>query len=104
MRIINKPLLRRFAEVYRCEYCGCRTPGADPAHIFGRGAGRVDIPANIVSLCRQCHTSSHAGGYPTFDDLLLIAAKREGVTPEWIVDEVYRIRRDRSCKVLEVAE
>ena len=52
----------------------------------------MDIPGNIVALDRECHNASHAGREPRMTQLLELAAKREGVSAEWIVDEVYRIR------------
>ena len=100
MKIINESLLQVFREKTRCEHCRkqCRQ-GCDPAHIFSRGAGRVDIHENLVSLCRSCHTSSHAGGSPTKAEMLAIAAKREKTTAEKIIDLVNSIRRDDSRKV-----
>lgn len=65
----------------------------DPAHILSRGAGRVDIRANILSLCRKCHSSSHDGGRPTQDDMLQRAAEREKCLPSDIQESVWYIRR-----------
>ena len=51
MKLIDEALLDRFRHAERCEWCGKKTPqGCDPAHIFSRGAGRVDIAGNLVSL------------------------------------------------------
>lgn len=99
MKIVNKELLREFSAKRRCEYCKSPVDGCDPHHIHSKGAGRVDIAENIAALCRSCHASAHANGSPSRDELLAIAAKREGTTPDAIVNKVYRIRRDKSCKV-----
>lgn len=100
MRIVCKRLLKEFAAKTRCEFCGRHSStGLDPAHIWSRGAGRVDVKENLVSLCRECHTRSHAGHEPTREQLLAIAAKREGCTPDDITEMVYRLRRDDSCKI-----
>ena len=94
MRIVDKDLLREFASAWQCEFCGKRTPnGCDPAHIFSRGAGRVDVRENLVSLCAICHRKSHAGHRPNRADLLSIAAKRENTTVEAIEALVYGTRR-----------
>lgn len=104
MKLIDDDLLREFRESSSCEYCGKRTPGGtDPAHIFSRGAGRVDIRENLVSLCRECHTRSHAGGEPNKETLLAIAAKREKTTQDKITCRIYEIRRDMTVKVLMVS-
>jgi hypothetical protein len=103
MKVIDPVLLAEFAKPGRCEFCGRSCPsGRDPAHIFSRGAGRVDIACNLVSLCRHCHSMSHAGEVPTRRDLMCIAAMREKMTPEAIRDRVWRLRADRSHKVWNV--
>lgn len=95
MRVIDKPLLAEFSRPGRCEYCRKPCPdGRDPAHIYSRGAGRVDVRRNLVSLCRECHTRSHAGHAPRRWRLLIIAAKRELTTPKEIRDLVHSIRMD----------
>lgn len=75
-----------------CEWCRAHTELVC-AHIYSRGAGWVDIPANLCGLCWRCHQHSHGGHEPTRDQLLVIAAGREGTTPEAITEEVHRIRR-----------
>ena len=94
MRVVDKALLAVFRASQRCEWCGKATPeGCHPAHIFSRGAGRVDIRANLVSLCWKCHCLSHAGHRPIRCDLLAIAAAREKTTQDRIERVVYKIRR-----------
>jgi hypothetical protein len=100
MRIENERLLAEFRHAARCEWCGKRTPqGCDPAHLFSRGAGRVDVRDNLAALCRECHTKQHAGNEPTVEQLLVLVAKREGKTPQTIRNKIARIRRDTSKKV-----
>lgn len=94
MRVINEALLARFRQAYRCEWCRKLTlSGCDPHHIFSRGAGRLDVAINLISLCRVCHGLVHAGEI-TREDLLAIVATREGVSQDWIVTEIYRLRRE----------
>lgn len=105
MRLVNKALLKEFSKPGLCECCGCPCPdGRDPAHIFSRGAGRVDIRENLVSLKRECHVRSHTSGKPSHEMLLKIAAKREGTRPSLITEMVQRIRADKSRKSLFVDE
>lgn len=104
VRVINDKLLREFRMMGVCAWCNRRFPEVDPAHIYSRGAGRVDIRCNIVNLCRKCHTTSGTanegnGQHPNRQDLLEISAKREGMTPDEITETVFRIRRDTKCKV-----
>ncbi len=105
MRIVNEDLLIEFRRKIRCEYCKelYRT-GLDPHHISSRGAGRLDLPINIVALCRKCHTSSHAGKSPLRSELLAIVAEREHCTVEWIRDEIHRLLRTDKHKALLEAE
>lgn len=94
MRIENADLLASFGGRRQCEVCG-RVRQCDAAHIFSKGSGRVDEPWNLVSLCREDHAANHQrtnGRDVTRTQLLEIAAMREGVSPEWIIAEVRRIR------------
>ena len=93
MRIEHEDLMDVFRFKTRCECCGVSVAGCDPAHIYSRGAGRVDIASNFVGLANLCHTKSHAGHQPNRKRLLEIAAKREGTTPQAITDTVQFIRR-----------
>ncbi len=94
MKIVNKKLLKTFTVPGLCECCHCPCPdGRDPHHLFTRGAGRVDIPENLVSLCRECHNSFHMSGRPCLTELLEVSAKRNGTTAEAIRAKVYEIRR-----------
>jgi hypothetical protein len=64
----------------------------DAHHILSKGAGRVDIPVNLLPLCRGCHGLTHTGEIARFD-LLAVSAARHGVMQDAIEQEVYRVRR-----------
>jgi hypothetical protein len=100
MRIENENLLDWFRNAPKCEWCRKPTPaGCDPHHVRSRGAGRIDVRENLVSLCRVCHTIHHAGCEPTTEDLLEVVAKREGRTVESIRRKIDRLRNDDRVKV-----
>ena len=103
MKVIHKALLKELSQPGLCEWCNkyC-SDGLDPHHIFSRGAGRVDIRKNLVSLCRTCHSSNHNGKEPTRVQLLLLVSVRERTTAEEIIEMVQRIRADDKCKVWEL--
>lgn len=93
MRVVNEDLLASFRQKKRCERCLRGTPsGADPHHLFARGAGRADIACNLMALCRICHDAFHLGKIKRAE-LLAIVGRREGMTAEQIESEVQRIRR-----------
>jgi hypothetical protein len=99
MRVINESLLDEFRSATVCELC--RRPswnGLDPAHLLGRGAGRVDIRCNLAALHRECHNRTHADP-DALAKLFEIVARREHMTPEEIREKVWRIRQDDRCKV-----
>lgn len=104
MRVIHESLLARFRLPGRCE--ACRRPcfdGLDPHHIFGKGAGRVDIASNLIAICRDCHNAFHSCYTKELRmSLLQISAAREGTTPEEIEDKVMRLRASKLCKVWNV--
>lgn len=102
MKVIDKPMLLEFRLMRQCAWCRAKVQECDPAHIFSRGAGRVDIRENVVNLCFRCHRSSHDGNGPTRDELLAIAAQRERTSAEAIWERVMRLRRDQRCKVWDV--
>lgn len=93
MKVEDEDILKRFRGEGRCEWCHKYVTIRHAAHIFSRGAGRVDIRGNLISLCFQCHFDSHNGKI-TRADLLAVAAARERTTQDAIRDEVYRLRRE----------
>ena len=95
MIIESDTVLCEAIDRYCCEVCGSRLPqGSDPHHIFSKGAGRVDIPENIASLCRLCHNRAHAGQISRLL-LLVIAGHRECLLTEDIEENVWTIRRSK---------
>lgn len=93
---INDDLLAAFARQNKCEHCNCQGP-VEGHHIFSRGLGggtRLDIPINLIAICRRCHDGYHNRRDPTQAALLRIAARREGVTYNVAVDLMFRLRRD----------
>ncbi len=97
MKIIDKELLREFAGKTRCELCKkALRHAAHPHHIYSRGAGRLDIAENLVALGGPwdcgCHGLFH-GGRIMLDDLLAVAAVREGCLQTEITAYVHLLRR-----------
>ena len=93
MIIIDQELLFEFRCKRKCEKCGKKTDcGLDPHHVFSRGAGRLDIRINLIALDRQCHCLVHSGVIKK-RDLIDIVSKREGLTPDELTTEIYRLRR-----------
>ncbi len=93
MKLERPDVLDLFRRAEWCEWCGEATPGGcDPAHVYSRGAGQVDIRLNVVSLCRTCHSKEHNGNI-TKAELLAVVARREGVKVETIGKVVQAIRR-----------
>lgn len=92
MRHVDEKLCDRFRGFKNCEwcrkyrYCVC-------SHIYSRGAGRVDIPINLLSLCAYCESSHHDGNAPTVSQMETIVALREKIIATDIFQEVCRIRR-----------
>ena len=97
MRIVNEDVLDVFRGPGVCELCRKAVKSRQPHHVHTRGAGRVDAAWNIVALCvpfsggNDCHYTAHTGK-PTRQDLLAIAAKREGTTVQAILDALAAIR------------
>lgn len=58
-KALREEILRR-----PCIVCG--TPGVDPAHVWGVGAGGPDRFYNVVPMCREHHSEQHAKGWLAF--------------------------------------
>jgi hypothetical protein len=94
---IDPTLLESVRLRCRCERCRKRGP-VDPHHVFARGmggAGRLDLPENLIALCRWCHDAFHAGNIKRAE-LLDLVAVRERTTVDAIVAKIHRWRRARS--------
>jgi hypothetical protein len=96
--IVNDALLQEFRCKSRCEICSKPSRGGmDPMHIFARGresAFRMDVFQNIVAGCRSCHLRHHSGQIKR-DELIEIVAKREGCSPQEILDYLWKLRSGR---------
>ncbi len=92
MKVVDRNLLREFSALGPCEFCGWNSQ-RHAHHIYSRGAGQVDIRENLVGLCWRCHRQNHDGHEPKRNQLLQVAAWREGTTPHAITAEVHRLRR-----------
>lgn len=93
MTIRDEVVLRSFRGPGPCAWCGVQAHTREAAHVVAKGMGGrpLDVRINLVSLgiggwvgvravC-NCHAQSHAGHEPTSEQLLEIAARREGTTP-----------------------
>jgi hypothetical protein len=104
VKIVNESLLASMRGPGRCEYCHKSCKVLEAAHVFSKGAGRLDIRINLVSLgstlgfeC-QCHSKSHNansgnGVRPNLKDLIQVVSEREKVMPEDIKPVIDFIRR-----------
>ena len=96
MILEDEPLLENFRNKKKCECCGRKCKSTDAAHIIPRGlggGGRVDIPGNLVSLRRWCHSHQGLAGGPSLDDLKRIVEKRDGVQWSEVEEAVHAIQR-----------
>lgn len=85
----DEDVLDQFRTLGRCEWCrkGCRKRVA--SHIYTRGAGRVDIPENLMGMCVSCELSHHSpNGKPSVKDMETVVALRMGIDPASIKDAV----------------
>lgn len=92
MKLVDEKLCATFRGLRPCEWCG-HTRHCVASHVYTRGAGRVDIPENLCSMCAECEAHHHNGARPTTKDMETIVALREGIQAEDIFHEVSRIRR-----------
>lgn len=94
MKLLNDKAVKRAKQRLRCEHCDSSCPqGTDPCHVYSRGAGQVDADFNLASLCRECHSGSHANISPSREELENCAAAREGIAAHDIKPCVDFIRR-----------
>lgn len=98
MNVPNDRLLAEFRTPGNCELCGKFCSMCVAAHIFSRGAGRVDALINLVRVGMSavahcpCHHDSHSTQKQPRSKLLSVAAAREGVTVEFIESVIPAVR------------
>ncbi len=96
------PALLADVRLQPCCWCSRRAP-SEAAHIYAKGMGnsrQIDLPWNVVPLCRECHQSSHDGQLPLTFDLLAIAAQRTGLFQAEIENLYARMMKaDKTCVV-----
>lgn len=94
MRVIDEAYLDTVRFLRRCEHCKRAVTGCEPHHLLARGmggGGRMDIPPNVIGLCRLCHQKFHDGNLKR-EDFLITIGKRLGIKPEEVLQECYRVR------------
>ena len=104
-------MLSLFRLAFSCSYCRQPTPGGtDPCHVITRGVGggtRLDVPLNLVSLCRTCHNENHAGRSPTREELCELVGERYGYKSHEVLARLHRMIRApkeaRPCRDCEGA-
>ncbi len=95
MKVIDEAVLDKFRTAHYCEYCQRWCERTDPHHWKPKGMGsgsRLDIPRNLIALCRECHNKAEDGNIPRHVILALIAV-REQVWPDAIEAEIYLLLR-----------
>lgn len=80
MKIVNvDAMIDLHEEISWCEFCDKTGEKLDCHHIYARGMGggsRLDIPINLIILCRTCHDKAQNGRISR-RELWGIAAERE---------------------------
>ncbi len=92
MIVKNKALLAEIRRSKRCECCYQVKP-LDPHHYHAKGVGggsRLDIPENLLALCRSCHDAAHWGRIDR-SHLLDLIAVRLGKTPEECQQTIWNV-------------
>ncbi len=89
MELVTLPLYQKVTNadmrLEYCEHCG-NTPGYyETHHIKTEGSGGLDIRANKINLCVECHVLAQEYKIKPHQ-LIIIVARREGVS----VTEVYQ--------------
>lgn len=112
MIIVNEPLLATFRAATQCEVCRAKIrTGLDPHHVFARGMGgghRLDVPFNLVAICRTCHTKTHLGHIArgVFLDIILKRERllaQENLTIQEIVYVLHWLKRRPGQLVIDEA-
>lgn len=94
-KIENPELLDAFRSLRRCEWCGKPVERCQPHHILAKGmggGGQMDHRLNLIGLCALCHGLLQAGAQNKLACIAYVAG-REGFAPEYVLNELYRLRR-----------
>ncbi len=96
MIVKNEKTMDWFRAAGPCEYCRQWQQRRDPHHCLARGHGggsRLDLRANLVGLCRMCHTKH--GDDPDMRSFFLdLIAVREGFSSgEAVLDYLQLVLR-----------
>lgn len=94
MRIIDDALLAALRRQETCEWCNAKSrTGRDPHHYwYTRGHCRLDVPENLVALCRSCHQAAGTGAISR-RALLTVVAIRMNLDEDVILTRLYDLRR-----------
>ena len=97
MRVFDEELLATYRTPGECDFCGRTVKMRCAHHVFARVSGRLDLPFNLLAVGMEpwdCHCHRQIeDGVIGLEVVLDCVARRDGVTPEWIRDEVFRLRR-----------
>ncbi len=88
-------VLERF-RIPRCRHCAMFVGRTEPHHVWPSGrdnAFKLDIPMNLVPLCRPCHRICHMSPAGTHTTLVGYVAEREGLTVRHVERQMKRLRR-----------
>jgi hypothetical protein len=103
MKIDRPDFRKRFIGI-TCEWCGRHArDGTDPAHLFKRSGGWLDLRWNLTSQHRMCHAATEESP-ESQARLAVIVAKRERTTPAAIIEALYFWRRAKKGMTKEMLE
>ena len=88
---VKDPVAIEAARKPRSEISGEPTYRSAPHHIISVGSGGPDHPFNLLQTTALEHIQIHSGLYSR-DELFQIVAEREGLTVEFVMSEVNRMR------------
>ncbi len=96
MIYINEKILALFRGPGRCSLCRVWSPQREAHHVRSRGAGRLDLPINLVSLggawsC-MCHCNTQCYTIPR-KAVVEAVAFREGLDAAFVAQRVPWLRR-----------
>jgi len=83
IRISNPALLQ---EVREMPCVVCARFGCDPHHVKSRASIGHDVPQNLMSLCRECHTLMHKIG-------LTQMAEKYSQVKQWLLENGWTLNK-----------